>query len=82
MIRLIKLFLKGLGFDVCAHEYSAWKDEYETGLRTTHYGLFKNTYREEREYVRLTHIRQTRRCYTCSNLQVRHIDLKNQGINL
>lgn len=82
-MNLLKRFLRFLGFEVCVHEWTPWKDEYTTAMSISSYGLFGNTYSERRDsaYIQ-THMRQSRVCHNCQNIQVRHIDLKKTGINL
>lgn len=80
-MRWLKLFLKALGFDVCAHDWTPWEDEYTTGFRLTNWGLFRNSYSEAPGFTH-THMRQKRTCHECNTLQVRHIHLKKTDITL
>lgn len=80
-MRWLAILLRSMGFSVCAHSWSSWKNDYKTGLRLTAYGFFKHTYREEPSYEE-THQRQSRTCHECNALQVRHISLKTTNIHL
>lgn len=73
-MRLIKKWLRFLGFDVCPHEFTRWDDMYTHHWQ---YSFSREQYEESRDSkIPHTYLKQQRRCLECNLIQYRRIDLK------